>query len=75
MQETQIMHRRAALGLLLGGAAVAATVTLIPHEAEALELPKLDAAGGTESLVENVRWWRRRRRCWRNRWGRVVCRW
>jgi hypothetical protein len=76
------MNRRAALGFLFGGAAVAASVALLPSEAEALTLPKLDDL--PETQVEDAQYIvigrprRRRRRhrvCYRNRWGRRVCRW
>lgn len=75
----QDMNRRSMLGFLLGGAAVAATVAVLPSEAEAVALPKLEplSKDGEDSLVQDVRWriWRRRRRrCWRGRRGRLICR-
>jgi hypothetical protein len=77
----QDMNRRSLLGLLLGGAAVAAGVVALPGEASAVALPKLEplAKDAEDNLVQDVQWrpWRRRRRrrriCWRNRRGRLVC--
>lgn len=76
----QDMNRRSLLGLLLGGAAVAAGVAALPGEASAVALPKLEplAKDAEDNLVQDVQWrpWRRRRRrrvCWRNRRGRLVC--
>ena len=78
----QELNRRAALGFLLGGAVATASVTLLPAQAEALTLPKIDGADlAGEPLVEDAQYIiigprrrRRRRHCWRNRWGRVICR-
>ena len=75
----QDINRRSMLGFLFGGAAVAASVAVLPGEAVAVALPKLEPLGkdDADSLTHDARWRifrRRRRRCWRTRRGRVVCR-
>ena len=76
----QDMNRRSMLGLLFGGAAVAAGVAVLPSEAEAVALPKLEplAKDSEDNLVQDARWRiyrrRRRRRCYRGRRGRLICR-
>lgn len=75
----QDMNRRSVLGLLFGGAAVAASVAMLPSEAAAVALPKLEPLSKDEdqNLVHDARWRiyrRRRRRCWRGRRGRLICR-
>ena len=72
------LDRRAALGLFLGGAAVAAGATMLASDAEAVTLPKLDTST-PESLAEDAQYIvigrrRRRRRCWWRR-GRRYCGW
>lgn len=76
------LDRRAALGLLLGGTAAVAGVTMLSDNADAVPLPQLPETGA-DSLVEKAQIYigvgprRRRRRqvCYRNRWGRRVCSW
>lgn len=78
----QDMNRRSMLGFLLGGVAVAASVAVLPSEAEAVALPKLEplAKDEEDNLVQDVHWRihrrrrRRIRRCWRGRRGRLICR-
>lgn len=83
------MDRRALLKTLFGGAVVAtggAALLASTSEAEAASLPRaanlldeMRAASPAvatetdleEANVENVQWGGR---CWRNRWGEVVCR-
>jgi hypothetical protein len=72
------IHRRAMLGVMLGGAAAATMgiAVLMPGPAESAPLTM--AAGRaveTENSVEKVIWVRRRVRvCWWHE-GRRVCRW
>ncbi len=77
----QRLDRRAALGLLLGGAVAATGVATVATSLEAAPLPKADLPKlDGEGLVHDAQIYitrRRRRRwvCWRNRWGRRVCAW
>jgi hypothetical protein len=75
------VHRRAMLGIMMGGAAVATMGLVALMSGPAESAPITVAAGrpvGTENPVEKAVWVRRRRRrvrvCWW-RWGRRVCRW
>lgn len=78
----QKLDRRAALGLLFGGAAAVAGAAMLPADAEALPLPPAPETGA-EGLVDKAQVIiigprrRRRRRwvCYYNRWGRRVCGW
>lgn len=73
---TTIVDRRGMLGIVLGGAAAAASgLSFLPETADAAPLRLgLDHAAPTQSPVEEAAWVTRRRVCWWRR-GRRICRW